>query len=166
MASRKMTAQDVLSEYYGETIQLPVDVVGIAKSQGIEVYKIKFRPPADKDMLGLIQKRDNSVRIIVNSEDIVTRRRFTIAHELGHFFLHHNGYEIEYLDKRSNTTNPEETEANRFAAELLMPEDLLRREYDKLMFPTARQLSRVFKVSEQAMSVRLKSLKMPYIGEN
>lgn len=57
------------------------------------------------------------------------RRQFTIAHEIGHYILHPR----EGLDREDISTNftlwndrSEETEANVFAAELLMPEFLFR----------------------------------------
>jgi hypothetical protein len=59
----------------------------------------------------------------------VGRRRFTIAHEIGHFVLH----SCEGLEKNDTAANftiwndpDEETEANFFAAELLMPEFLFK----------------------------------------
>ncbi len=56
------------------------------------------------------------------------KRRFTIAHELGHYELHRNAFKhhhdtdasLEFYFKEGN----QETEANQFASELLMPEKL------------------------------------------
>jgi hypothetical protein len=57
------------------------------------------------------------------------RRRFTIAHEIGHYILHPR----EGLDREDSAANftlwndpGEETEANVFAAELLMPEFIFK----------------------------------------
>lgn len=75
-------------------------------------------------------ENDNESRVIrVNKSEIEYRQRFTIAHELGHIILGHEGisfrdasYErYEGLIERMN-----EVTANSFAAELLMPETLLR----------------------------------------
>jgi Zn-dependent peptidase ImmA (M78 family) len=51
-----------------------------------------------------------------------TRDRFTIAHELGHYFLHSNQGEIPLVAYRSGSTRIE-WEANWFAASLVMPAD-------------------------------------------
>ncbi len=69
------------------------------------------------------------------------RQRFTIAHELGHFFLHRasstvfvDAAPIFFRDESSsNGSQREEIEANAFAAELLMPEDAIRQRltYDR-----------------------------------
>jgi hypothetical protein len=66
------------------------------------------------------------------------RRRFTIAHELGHWCLHRNADAGVFCrasmidpgprDSRATRT-PHEEEANAFAAALLMPERLLREQY-------------------------------------
>lgn len=87
------------------------------------------------------------------------RDNFTIAHELGHYFLH--------TGERAGTVpgtfgrygdTPEERQANRFAAALLMPKDRfleLARHYgdDKVA------LANCFTVSPRAAEVRLQSLR-------
>lgn len=72
--------------------------------------------------------------IFVNKTESPGRKRFTIAHEIGHFVLKHNNTNIfEYSTnalQRNNLSSkgqdPQEIEANAFAAELLMPENLFR----------------------------------------
>src|SRR6185437_11369540 len=71
--------------------------------------------------------------IVVNQSHPQTRKRFTIAHELGHLLLHgfttpHADREfiVRFRDARSSDGSVlEEIEANQFAAELLMPHDRL-----------------------------------------
>jgi len=69
--------------------------------------------------------------ISINSEIKYTgRKRFTMAHELGHFELHHN--KNTHLEDNSLTLDyfkngGQEYEANQFATELLMPSDLFIR---------------------------------------
>ena len=76
--------------------------------------------------------------ILVNRDDPVPRRRFTAAHELGHFLLHFRQDETDpiggYLQEDESIAETEEEElatmerqANLFAAELLMPEVACRR---------------------------------------
>jgi Zn-dependent peptidase ImmA (M78 family) len=66
------------------------------------------------------------------------RRRFAIAHELGHMELKHNpGAPTECGEKQFalwyKSQNDKEVEANLFAAELLMPEDMVRRKLEKTL---------------------------------
>ncbi|MFR3216428.1 MAG: ImmA/IrrE family metallo-endopeptidase [Dysgonomonas mossii] len=72
----------------------------------------------------------SKTKISINSDiKYKGRRRFTLAHELGHFELHHN--QNTYLDDTPLTldyfqSGNQEYEANRFATELLMPTDLFK----------------------------------------
>ena len=63
------------------------------------------------------------------------RRRFTIAHEIGHHLLHSDGATVMCrpidVGQADDTNRAREREANRFAAELLMPEALLREYADR-----------------------------------
>ena len=75
--------------------------------------------------------------IYVNILDPEVRQRFTIAHEIGHILLGHEG--ISYRDPNNEQYNDlvkrmNEVSANGFAAELLMPERLLRKALEKTMF--------------------------------
>lgn len=83
------------------------------------------------------------------------RDRFTIAHELGHYFLHSNMGEKQIKVGRSGSSLVE-WEANWFAASLLMPSksfiNCLQEDY------TIPALSREFLVSQQAASIRKKDL--------
>jgi Zn-dependent peptidase ImmA (M78 family) len=64
--------------------------------------------------------------IIVNQYDPPLRRRFTIAHELGHFFLHKSREAPLYAHRDEGSRSREEEEADRFALYLLVPEGMLR----------------------------------------
>lgn len=67
----------------------------------------------------------------VSADDILARRRFTAAHELGHAVLHKEKMGRFIADatisEADDATTEMEREANRFAAELLMPEEVVRR---------------------------------------
>ena len=111
----------------------------------------------------------------VNSNNPKVRQRFTIGHELGHLTLHH-GHDLilerlvrlNFRDATSSTaSDEEEIEANHFAAELLMPQDLLRHSLSILLqgrplsdLEVVRRLARRFEVSQSAMEYRLTSLGM------
>jgi len=84
------------------------------------------------------------------------RRRFTIAHEIGHFVLH-----PERRPERGGAVDEagraEEREADAFAAELLMPEHLVR-EAVRTHGPDAARLAERFEVGRRAMQARLRQL--------
>ncbi|MBF6672459.1 ImmA/IrrE family metallo-endopeptidase [Glutamicibacter sp. FBE19] len=86
------------------------------------------------------------------------RDRFTIAHELGHYFLH---YLQPSLDGKfrfgRGRRNRAETQANYFAASLLMPESKFRDAYIEYSGDDWA-IADAFGVSPQAVNVRAQSL--------
>jgi Zn-dependent peptidase ImmA (M78 family) len=120
----------------------------------------------------MVHRRPDGVAIIgVNSAHSIGRQRFTIAHELGHLILHKD--ETLHVDERapigfrneesSLATKDVEIEANQFAAELLMPADLLAKEIESISDDleaeaAVSELADRFQVSEQAMTLRLTRL--------
>jgi hypothetical protein len=83
-------------------------------------------------MDGRIVREGNAAIITVNSSiKYEGQRRFVIAHELGHYFLHPHTRQIESVNQEqtnnwSERQDIEEYEANLFAAELLMPSDFIK----------------------------------------
>ena len=116
--------------------------------------------------------------IVVNSDHAEVRQRFTIAHELGHILLHK--YTSPHADGRvrvrfrdedsSRGSDFEEIEANGFAAELLMPDRIIRSLAARIDFDPAdgeddrkaviamTRLAKRFEVSVQALSFRIANL--------
>jgi Zn-dependent peptidase ImmA (M78 family) len=140
----------------------PIAVDKIAKKLGVLLCPL----PGDNDISGAIIRKDNRVVIAVNPTHHINRRRFTIAHELGHYFFH-EGLE-EHVDQNfrvawrntdsSRAINWLEVEANRFAACLLMPTTLLQSDLDTLQTLDARTiilLAKRYVVSPEAMKIRL-----------
>lgn len=140
----------------------PVTVHLIAEKLGIKL-KIAFLA---KGISGMLEKIGDSFLITLNETDSFTRQRFTLAHELGHYMLHRDlvgsgvdddcAYRSTQIGKYHNTLigSAEETEANKFAANLLMPKDLVNSEWEKTG-TTVQSLAKLFQVSEHAMSIRL-----------
>jgi hypothetical protein len=101
----------------------------------------------------------------VEAERSQGRERFTIAHELGHFLLHTDELTLSSVffacrekDIHSTTSRQnnrgKEAEANRFAAELLMPEQLIKKLARKWK-ASILKMSNCFNVSTEAMRIRL-----------
>lgn len=92
-----------------------------------------------------------------NLEEISYRNRFTIAHELGHATL---GHVVEGKAPKRDTTfnngDPDEVDANAFAAALLMPEKFVKKLYRSAR--NIQDLAEAFGVSTAAMTYRLKNL--------
>lgn len=107
---------------------LPVDVVHISKKERINLFTYKQGAVLIKD-LGLEENTvDNdafSINSIIFYDDTKPRerQRFSIAHELGHIFLHSetSGKATVYNREPSPDDNPIEMEANIFASRILAP---------------------------------------------
>mgnify|MGYP001593276259 CR=1 FL=1 len=141
-----------------------IDVNKIAE----DVLKITVVPhPFTNEISGVFFKKDGKLFIGVNSTHNDKRNRFTIAHEIGHYLLH-AGEALHYDDssklplvaayfRSDNVANEVEREANHFAAELLMPAELIAKCVEANIKSTTALAER-FNVSEQAMTYRLVNL--------
>jgi Zn-dependent peptidase ImmA (M78 family) len=138
--------------------------------------RIYFTALDDDDVSGAILFRDDVFNILVNTNKSAARQHFTVAHELAHYFLHQETLRAErgIVDGEESLDGPKilyrldgvtsqhlETEANNFAASLIMPADLVRRAWDAS--GSIQECARIFSVSPVAMSVRL--TKLGLIGE-
>lgn len=147
---------------------VPVNVIGFANELGVLVHEAWL----DHGISGeLMRLTDGRYQINVNATDRPTRRRFTIAHELGHYIYHRHligegidddrAYRSTYVGRYHNRNigPAQETEANKFAASLLMPNHLIDQFRDQDI--DVRAVANMFEVSEQALSIRLG---IPYVG--
>jgi hypothetical protein len=145
---------------------LPVNIEGIIRLQGIELDK---NAKLTDVISGEIRKiGEENYRISVQGSEHYYRKRFTMAHELGHFLLHkdkigdgvndtpaYRTYEKAELFN-TNITAEHETEANSFAAALLMPKEAV--EYYLEEKKSLKEMSVIFQMSEQALRIRIKNL--------
>ncbi len=107
-------------------------------------------------------ENENEWGIFVNPRARPERRRFTIAHELGHFILHRPSQSSFLCDKESvytgiDTLKQIEREADDFASNLLMPGDMLRERIagKRIDFHLIGDLAKEFGVSLESMSIRI-----------
>ncbi len=153
----ELTSSILLSN---DMYKVPVDIIKIANVNDIKVYEGDL----DKKVSGAIRynKATSEFEILVNKKDAKVRQRFTIAHELGHYFLHQDFLKQEeiHIDTIMYRNNEVETEEEKererivdyFAGALLMNRTLLEKlckEY------TIAELAELFNVSGSAMTVRL-----------
>lgn len=95
---------------------------------------------------------DEHAVIGFNQNHPICRQRFTIAHEIGHLLMGHT------CSQRDNDGSFNETEANAFASELLMPRQFLM--VDFLKIKDIPSLARVYRVSSEAMGYQLMQTKL------
>jgi Zn-dependent peptidase ImmA (M78 family) len=100
--------------------------------------------------------------VIIPTHTSQLRDRFTIAHELGHYFLHYRAPETHRVGERISIftrlgRNVAETQANVFASNLLMPEEHFKTAFKQLRGDMA-MVARRFEVSVPAAKVRAEYL--------
>ncbi|MGX7346869.1 ImmA/IrrE family metallo-endopeptidase [Acetobacter pasteurianus] len=135
----------------------PIPVREIAEQAGVDVIFSSFGASSEK-VAGFCDFQAR--KLYVNSNDIITRQKFTMAHELGHWILHRTFFESNPEQYRvlprfhKPVNNHFEREADVFAANLLAPSALLR----PVRGFGAAALANIFGVSRTMMELRLKEI--------
>lgn len=150
---------ELLSVLHVHTSKAPVKVGALATSLGLKVVLASL----PMNISGLIQPDDDGHFIIkVNRFESKERQRFTIAHEIAHFLLHRDQIDNGIIDSvlyRSKLSSRIEAEANKLAADIVMPSDAvfaaMARFGGKLSDNDISDLASEFGVSRQAMGIRV-----------
>lgn len=155
--------QDIINLF---NIQIPIrDINQVVNQLG---GQIEERSMPDNMIDGSVRKVNDGFVISVSPFQTEERRKFTIAHELGHLFLH-MGYIIspEMWDRQRNATYYRagdsllEYQANEFAAAFLMPRDDYKKIMDRYTVGSSvetKKIAEYFGVSVSAASNRGKFL--------
>tara|TARA_R110001606_G_scaffold120544_1_gene252293 strand:- start:89 stop:541 length:453 start_codon:yes stop_codon:yes gene_type:complete len=141
---------------------LPVKVSQICQAFDIRI----LRAPLPARISGEIRPsatEPGKFEIKINRYESEVRQRFTAAHELAHYLLHRDVIGDGIVDSvlyRSRLSDVREAEANRLAADILMPINQItsyieeRRAYD-FDDEQLSEMAEMFKVSEMALRFRL-----------
>lgn len=120
----KKTPNDVLALAFSHGIETtPLDLPALCHLLGIGINYV----PLENNLSGRLNHDGSRWLINVNALHHERRQRFTIAHELAHYFLHRdsqNEYEDLTFHRGKNYTSTE-LEADNFAGALLMPKEKL-----------------------------------------
>ena len=156
--SLEQNQKDIISRYQAET---PVRLGALAKELGLLVLSSTLQPGISGEI-----KRDINAPagylIRVNRHESKVRQRFSLAHEIAHFLLHREFIGDGITDDilyRSGLPDIKETEANRLAADILMPwgiiEDRLKAYKNLDMESRIQKIADDLGVSTTAMEIRL-----------
>lgn len=157
----KYEAGALLDLYWiGKT--MPVDPAEIACALGMQVFQAEL----PREVAGVLMKRVGyDPRVVVSTTDSDNRRRLAIAHELGWFVFRGASVtadedQYEHVQLRSAAQaadDPAEIFSTRFAAELLMPESVVRVAARRMRMAPA-VLAGQFGVPQEAVTYRLRDL--------
>lgn len=157
---------DEVFQKLGGTI--PVDVVKAARLYDIKVFVTHMEKSVQAEPSGILVQTGDQWAIMVNTEDSITRQRFTIGHELGHFLIHKGKQFIDDFPAgetfyRKGEDTKEEREANYFASCILMPANVVEQLWPISKDP--KDAAQKFEVSEVSMTYRLRNLELISIEE-
>lgn len=137
---------------------LPVDLWKIAKH-----FDLHIHPYSKTNLIGLLKEDvsqgdgfivylDGKKEIFINDKiHCRNRRRFTVAHELGHGILNHEISQVHYRNSEIDSqTDMQELEANVFARDVLMPATVLA----ALDIHTPEEIMELCNVSRQSAEIR------------
>ncbi len=126
-----VTMADSVVEKYAHVIKYPLTykaellIMYVAISENINVDSFPFK---NNKLCGMLCIDEHEKTIVFNSNHPQNRRNFTLAHELGHYFLHsekQKRFHDRSKDLLDNTDNIIEMQANAFAAQLVIPKIIL-----------------------------------------
>lgn len=158
---------DRIHKKYPKLAEPPIDVLAIAKELGILVEETSF----GADISAVLVRKGEHYYIGLNSAEPDTRKRFSVAHEIGHFELHRPYLEVlkaTILDEQvepslhrdsvsSLGVDQKEIEANEFAANLLMPKAVFEKIWNDWRSDIGK-IANKFNVSSATVRIRAKKL--------
>ncbi|MEO8261813.1 MAG: ImmA/IrrE family metallo-endopeptidase [Pseudolysinimonas sp.] len=157
-ASAEEAAETVLQQSW-DSQTLPVNPIAIAQRMGIAVYEAQL--PGNVSGWIAREKADGPTEIYLDVDDNIRRRRFTCAHEIGHFVRRQDDPTLVFVERRDGRSadgmDEEEIFANSFASALLMPRHTLQTLLRANISPDS--IARHLNVSEQSVAYRIDNLR-------
>ncbi len=165
----------VLDNYYSEDLNSAssIDIIKLAKNMGFVLISVKMAEKEDGFIL--IDEKSNGI-LNLNTDKLIgindslspEWKRFTIAHELGHYMLDYMADLKRFNGRYANREhikgkNNNEQECDHFAACLLMPKDKVNKSFQEIeesldINSKALLLSKKFKVTELMALRRMEEL--------
>lgn len=137
----------------------PIDIKDLINNYGLKLKFARF-PEEISGVCGFLDINEEA--IYVNADNSLKRQNFTIAHELGHWLLHREeinkspqSYKVLRRQPIGGEKDYRETEANTFAANLLVPTNMLK--ICKKASFSPEMMSDLFSVSSDVIGYRLKN---------
>lgn len=135
---------------------IPLKLCPLLRAIRLPVHILDIEP-----IDGYLHREADFQFLLLNSRRPRTRQRFTVGHELGHYFLHPDLKTSLSLGSKKSQAD---RQADRFAEEFLMPEDRFRKFFEGFSFLNYQELvdylALVFDVSRQAVRVRMDHLNL------
>ncbi len=161
MSKEAQIAARKIHETY--SIKYPINLIRLIKDLNYTNFNIELFEKSDlpEDICGMVTFiNDGYEIIIVNKHQLEGRKRFTIAHEIGHIVLRHCKKNIPLFDTKTTinidiTMMQRERQANIFATELLMPIREFKDIYFNHHITNVPDIADYFQVSKQTAEIRI-----------
>lgn len=157
-------AEDVIKQIRDKGLIKDYEVNIQKYIEGDEDIDFKLDTEMEPSMSGSLikDKVSGKWKLRVNAKHHPKRRRFTMAHEYAHYVLHKDErgtFVDEEVYFRKDNNSSIEYNADKFASELLMPQDLFLKAVREEEIRDVKKLSEMFNVSAMAIKLRAEELK-------
>lgn len=126
----------------------PIDLFLIAKNEGFNVQLLD----QPSKFSGILHKGRKAIGL--NKHHHINRQRFSLAHEMAHYYLDHPEVQkLQSFDRVSKAEKIYDQEADEFAGEILVPRSLLKKELRQIH--TLEEISNKFQVSQSMMTIQI-----------
>lgn len=160
----KIAALETLIKYNIDLLPVNLEFLADAAKIKIDIYSqshfVQLLNDNIKNGEGFIIDYNGIKRIFINDKiNSRHRRRFTLAHELGHAFLNHDIGKIYHSNNEIDNINSiQELQANIFARDILMPQAVLA----ALNIHTPYNIMEICDISYKPACIRAETLKKLY----
>jgi len=154
---------EILSEFGTDhALKAPIPIKSVIASYLCDV-EVQSRDDLEfPEGVSAFSQRDPIIGwlIVVNGRECVERQRFSAAHEFAHIVLITNQSNKVYCSRESKSWD--EKLCDRFAGDILMPEELVREAYRNDPKPRLDAVAKLFKVSKLVAEIQLKRYGLPF----
>lgn len=150
-----------LREHLGYSTNSPVDLEDICRKKDINLI---FKPYGRDSFSGIVMKREKESFTLINSSKSLGHQNYTIAHEFYHLFYEKNFRQSICILSNIKEKEDKEREAELFAINFLVPDDIYvylnknLKDVDKITIEEIINLESIFRVSHNAMLIKLKEM--------
>jgi Zn-dependent peptidase ImmA (M78 family) len=137
--------------YSFDCLQFPISIGCVCDFLGIDVL---YKNLGKASGCYVEDPLSGKTFIVINDDRSVEHQRFSGAHEVGHAILRHSPISLMDGIVITPREKQQEAEANHFAAELLMPKQILKSNGPM----TVQELTRFCYVSKEAARIRMEQL--------
>lgn len=127
----RLRSDSHFGEYCGRSLFSIVEMIRLNSKEPVDLFRLPF---IENSVAGFVGYKNNQFVIFTNTSKTLGYEIFTLAHEIYHLFENSSEIKKDIAISEYDTTSDDNDDiADMFASELLMPKDVFKKDYDKLM---------------------------------